>query len=282
MEKELDVAREVQSKLLPNITPNSQNLEISALFVPAFEVGGDYYDFFKMSDERLGFVVADVSGKGITAAFIMAEIKGIFESLSKLLNNPKDILIKANEIIKGSLEKKNFVTAIYGIIDLTTGKVNLARAGHTPILYCSQNKIDYLTPKGIGLGLDYGEKFINNLKELEFYLKNDDILVLYSDGITESKNKNLEDFGMERLTTVIRANCDKQIDEITNNIMKEVSMFSQDYKQHDDITLVIFKWNFKTNHRRLLMAEFNVNVRDSGQIKVIELKGYLDAHTALN
>ncbi len=245
MEKELDVAREVQYKLLPHSTPKFDNLETAATFIPAFEVGGDYYDFFNINENLLGFVVADVSGKGISAAFIMAEIKGIFQSLAKILQNPREIIIKANETLKHSLDKKTFITAIYGTIELNTGKVSLVRAGHTPVIYCNHNKIDLLTPKGIGLGLDFGEKFINNLKELEFYLKNDDILVLYSDGISESKNSKFEDFGIERLTEVIRENCDKPIDEIANKIMKEISLFSQDYKQHDDITLVIFKWNFR-------------------------------------
>ena len=244
MEKELDLAREVQYKLLPIKTPNFKNIEIVATFIPAFEVGGDYYDFFKINDDLMGFIVADVSGKGISSAFIMAEIKGVFQSLSGLLIKPYDILCKANEILHGSLDKKSFITATYGTVELNTGKINMVRAGHTPILYCDKLKIDVLTPKGIGLGLDYGEKFRKNLKELEFYLKNDDILVLFSDGITESKNDLLEDFGMNRLTDVIRANCDKQIDMIANKIMSEVSMFSQDYRQHDDITLVIFKWNF--------------------------------------
>ncbi len=245
MEKELDLAREVQYKLLPIKTPEFNNIQIVSTFIPAFEVGGDYYDFFKIDENLMGFIVADVSGKGISSAFIMAEIKGVFQSLSGLLIKPYDILCKANEILSRSLDKKSFITATYGLIDTNTGKINLVRAGHTPILYCDKKKIDVLTPKGIGLGLDSGEKFRKNLKELEFYLKNDDILVLFSDGITESKNQNLEDFGIERLTEVIRENCDKQIDIIANKIMSEVSMFSQEYKQHDDITLVIFKWNFK-------------------------------------
>ncbi len=249
MEKELDLAREVQYKLLPINIPQFNNLEIAATFIPAFEVGGDYYDFFRINDNLMGFIVADVSGKGISSAFIMAEIKGVFQSLTGLLTKPYDILCKANEILSKSLDKKNFITATFGTIELDAGKINIVRGGHTPILYCDKQKIDVLTPKGIGLGLDSGEKFTKNLKELEFYLKNDDILVLFSDGITESKNERLEDYGINRLTNVIRANCNNPIDEIANKIMAEVSLFSQGYKQHDDITLVIFKWKLTNNHR---------------------------------
>jgi hypothetical protein len=104
LEKELDVAREIQRKILPSKVPEYPNLQIASVFIPAFEVGGDYYDFFKISETKLGFVIADVSGKGISAAFIMAEVKGIFESLSKTIEKPKEILIKANDILKEALD----------------------------------------------------------------------------------------------------------------------------------------------------------------------------------
>jgi PBP1b-binding outer membrane lipoprotein LpoB len=96
LEKEFDVAREIQRKILPSKNPELESLSISSVFIPAFEVGGDYYDFFELSENKFGFVIADVSGKGISAAFIMAELKGIFESLSKTFETPKEILVKAN------------------------------------------------------------------------------------------------------------------------------------------------------------------------------------------
>jgi hypothetical protein len=117
LEKELDVARDIQRKILPLHVPEYPNLQVASVFIPAFEVGGDYYDFFKISETKLGFVIADVSGKGISAAFIMAEVKGIFESLSKTIERPKEILIKANEILKEALDSKTFVSAAYGYFD---------------------------------------------------------------------------------------------------------------------------------------------------------------------
>lgn len=243
LEKELDVARDVQRKILPSTIPSSDQLKISALFVPAFEVGGDYYDFFELENDRMGFVVADVAGKGISAAFIMSEVKGIFESLSKLISNPRELLIKANDVLKGSLDKRNFVTAIYGIIDKKSGKLTLARAGHTPLLVCSEGNVSRLQPPGIGLGLDYTASFTNSIKEMEIQLKNNDIVICYSDGIPEAKNSKHEDFGYERLETIIANNCSKDLDFISNSIMKEISLFSRDNTQHDDITFVIFRWN---------------------------------------
>lgn len=245
LEKELDVARDIQRKILPDHVPVSRDFEVAALFVPAFEVGGDYYDFFKIADDKLAFVVADVSGKGISAAFIMAEVKGIFESLSKLILNPRDLLIKVNEILKESLDKKSFVTVVYGILNQSTGELIFARAGHPPVLLCSGNGVERLQPNGIGIGLDYSSGFANTLKEMQIVLKNDDIIAFYSDGIPEAKNSNDEDFGYDRFEQIIFQNREKSLDEISNILMHDLTIFSKDHSQHDDITLVLIKWKKK-------------------------------------
>lgn len=244
LEKELDVAREIQYKILPVDTPVCEKFEISAMFIPAFEVGGDYYDFFQLTEDKLGFVIADVSGKGISAAFIMAEVKGIFETLSKLIISPAEILIKANDILMNSLERKSFVTAIYCVLDTKTGKLKFARAGHTPLLHVGSNKSEQLTPAGMGLGLDYTGNFANTIKEMEIQLNYNDILALYTDGIPESKNASLEDFGYTRFEDLVTRHKDAGLDQISNEIIKDVSTFSQTNIQHDDITLVLLKWKF--------------------------------------
>jgi len=247
LEKELDVAREVQYKILPQKNPDFDNLEITSLFVPAFEVGGDYYDFFKIDDSRLGIVIADVSGKGIEAAFIMAEVKGIFASLSKLYHNPKDLLVMANSILEDNLSRKSFVTAIYGIVDIEKETFNFARSGHSPLLYFNGSKMHRLVPKGIGLGLDYTSKFRNTLKEMEIKLNNNDIITLFTDGINESLNEQLEEFGYARLEEIIKNNSEVTVEELSNKIMKSITTFSKNSSQHDDITLVLFKWKSHKN-----------------------------------
>ena len=245
LEKELDVARDIQKKILPDHVPYAKEFQVAALFVPAFEVGGDYYDFFHLDDKKIGFIVADVSGKGISASFIMAEVKGIFESLSTLISNPRELLIKVNEIRKNSLDKKSFVTVIYGVLNSETGVLNFARAGHTPLLLCSDNGLERIQPPGIGIGLDYSIGFANSLKEMQIVLKNDDIVAFYSDGIPEAKNEHDEDFGYERFENIILQNKDKSLDEITNILMHDLTLFSKDHSQHDDITLVLIKWTKK-------------------------------------
>ncbi|MCF6269903.1 MAG: PP2C family protein-serine/threonine phosphatase [Melioribacteraceae bacterium] len=242
MENELEVARNIQSKLLPDENPSSEHLEVDALFVPAFEVGGDYYDYFKLSEDKLAFVIADVSGKGVSASYIMAEVKGIFEALAQVITNPKELLIKTNDILGGSLDKKSFVTAIYGVIDIKNGILNFARAGHMPLLICSEGELKEYLPKGIGLGLNFNKKFNSNIDNMEIKLNNNDIIILYTDGVTESQNVDNVDFGLEKLKSVIEENCNGELSNITKNIFKEVALFSKEKQQHDDLTLVLFKW----------------------------------------
>lgn len=241
LEKELDVAREIQKKILPSKNPEYDGLEISTAFIPAFEVGGDYYDLFELGNNKLAFIIADVSGKGITAAFVMAEIKGIFESLAKTSLLPQEILTNANQILKRTLNKKNFVSAAYGILDLNENVLTVARAGHCPILVVRDNSAINLKSSGLALGLNFTSYFDQTLEEIKFNLKSQDVLVLYTDGITEAKNASLEDFGEENFKNILIKNCKLSADEIINEIIKSVTLFSQNTTQYDDITLVIFK-----------------------------------------
>ena len=242
LEKELDVAREIQKKILPEKNPDYDRLEISSVFIPAFEVGGDYYDFFELSKTKFGFVIADVSGKGISAALIMAEVKGIFESLTKMIESPREILIKANDILKRTLDSRTFVSAAYGLIDTENGKMKIARAGHCPVLLLRNNTAQSVRPSGIGLGIIEVNRFDQNLAELEINLQTNDTIVLYTDGITEAKNENLNDFGEKYFTEILLENGSKSAAEISQKVIREVTTYSHNYSQYDDITLVILKW----------------------------------------
>jgi serine phosphatase RsbU (regulator of sigma subunit) len=248
LEKELDVAREIQRKILPSKNPDIDNLEIVSVFIPAFEVGGDYYDFFPVSETQLGFIIADVSGKGISAAFIMAEVKGIFESLSKTIVNPKNILIKANEILRNTLDSKTFVSAAYGLLDIDKKVMYLSRAGHCPILHIRGDSAEKIKPTGLGLGMSDSKYFEATLEEIVIHLQENDTIVLYTDGITEAKDHNLNDFGEKYFTEILLENRQKSAQEISNNVIREVSLFSKDHSQYDDITLMILKWKTRTSN----------------------------------
>lgn len=224
-----------------------EKLSISSVFIPAFEVGGDYYDFFETGDDKFGFVIADVSGKGISAAFIMAEVKGIFETLSRIIDSPKEILVKANQVLRETLSRSSFVSALYGVIDLKNEKLYLARAGHCPALLVRNSAVLEFKPEGMGLGLASNDFFEKTIQAQEIDLKDNDTLILYTDGITEAKNKELDDFGDKRLSKIVIDNADKSADDIANKIIHDVTVFSSSHSQYDDITLVILKWKQKNN-----------------------------------
>ncbi|HSL90440.1 MAG TPA: SpoIIE family protein phosphatase [Ignavibacteriaceae bacterium] len=245
LEKELDVAREIQKKILPSEDPVLDKLSVSSVFIPAFEVGGDYYDFFETGEDKFSFVIADVSGKGISAAFIMAEVKGIFQTLSRIIDSPKEILIKANQVLRETLSRNSFVSALYGIIDLKKEKLFLARAGHCPVLLVRNSKAIEFKPAGIGLGLSGSEFFARTLEEQEIDLLDNDTIILYTDGITESKNTKLDDYGDKRLSEIAIESADKTANFIVKKIINDVTVFSSSHSQYDDITLVILKWKQK-------------------------------------
>lgn len=240
---ELEVAREMQQKLIPASVPDYANLEISAAFIPAFEVGGDYYDFFEMADGRLGFIVADVAGKGISAAFIMAELKGIFETLSGLLASPREILLRANTLIRRSLDKNQFITAISGIADPLTGEVILSRAGHPPALHISGNQISEIQPAGYGLGLTASAQLAGTLVEQKIILRKDDTLFLFTDGITEAMDEHMKDFGLIQIREILARESGKSVKEIQQVILHALVKHAEGHIQHDDITLLILRWN---------------------------------------
>src|SRR5439155_16627082 len=135
LEEELRIAREIQMSLLPQGPLVMPGLSLTALCVPAREVGGDYYDFFPLDDHSLGILIADVSGKGTSAALYMAELKGLVLSLSRIHKSPRALMIAANEIIAQNLDARSFITMTYAVADLRQRTMTYARAGHTPLMY---------------------------------------------------------------------------------------------------------------------------------------------------
>jgi sigma-B regulation protein RsbU (phosphoserine phosphatase) len=239
--KELEVARLVQCRLLPQSAPRSPCADIAVYFSPAYEVGGDYYDFFQLDDGCLGFVIADVSGKGLAAAFIMAELKGIFESLAGVIHDPGQLLARANGVLRKSLEKKRFVSASYGLIDPRSRTLRVARAGHMPFFLSSGGRIETHVPLGLVLGAADEPLFSEKLKETVISLNSGDGIVFFTDGISEAKNLIGNEFGYERLKSVIQSNDHAGAEALTGLIMEEVKAFANQPVQYDDITLLVIR-----------------------------------------
>jgi sigma-B regulation protein RsbU (phosphoserine phosphatase) len=249
LEEELRIARAIQMSLLPRGPLDVPGLAITALCVPAREVGGDYYDFFQLDRDRLGVLIADVSGKGTSAALYMAELKGLILALSKRYDSPRELLIEVNRIISGHLDSASFITITYAVIDLQVGAMTFCRAGHTPLIFlsgpsASDPSARVLTPNGMVLGLRIdgaAEKFAELLEEERVDLSPGDVIVLYTDGITEAMNPESDLFGESRLSRIVEEHGHLESGELRERIMREVEAFVGSADQHDDMTMILLK-----------------------------------------
>ena len=239
--REMTLAQEMQRKLLPQSVPTHRTMEIDALSTPAFEVGGDYYDFVSLPGGRIGIIVGDVSGKGIPAAFYMAEVKGIFQSLSPLYSSPREFMIRANTVLAESIDKHSFVSLLYGILDVETGRLILARAGHCPMLYVGGGDASYVRPDGMGLGLGKEPLFSDAIEEQTIDLHPGDLCLFYTDGITEA-HVNDEEFGYDRLLEAASKAWGNPASAVKNDVLQAVDVFIDHGQPHDDLTLVVLRW----------------------------------------
>ncbi len=240
LKRELEIARKVQMSLLPQDNPHLAGLEIDGICIPAMETGGDYYDYFHIDDRTLGVVVADVTGKGTSAAFYMAMIKGMMVSLASIYTSPRQFLCELNRRSYGLMDRKIFVTMIYAIIDVPKKLVRFARAGHQSLLLldADANHVECFTPRGIGIGLAHDSLFQQHITEQEIQLNRGAALILYTDGITETMNLRFEEFGDQRFIELLKAQRNKSAAEIRSTIISAVNEFAEGAPQHDDITLV--------------------------------------------
>lgn len=243
LKRELEIAKEVQQKLLPTEMPEIPDFQISSVCQPAFEVGGDYYDFFPLNDSKLGVVIADVSGKGTSASFYMAEIKGMMLSLVSNHDSPAELLHELNDMLYDNLDKQSFVTMIYGILDPSKKTFTFARAGHNPLLKINRNSsYSFLNPEGIGLALDDGEIFAENLREAIVTFNQGDTILLYTDGITEAMVDSGEEYGEKRLlNSALSSHAD--FATLQSNILLDLDQFMAKKVPHDDITVVLIRYN---------------------------------------
>jgi serine phosphatase RsbU (regulator of sigma subunit)/HAMP domain-containing protein len=240
LKRELEIAREVQHRLLPSEMPRASGFQFDGICYSAQEVGGDYFDFLPIGDDKLGIVVADVSGKGTSASFYMAEIKGMMVSLASTDTPPKELISTLNAQLYESLDRKIFATMIYGVLNVPTREFRFVRAGHNSLLHIGADRsCELFTPAGIGLGLDPGKIFDETLKESEISLKNGDSLLLFTDGLTESMNRRKEEFGEDRLIELVRRDGHSEPVPLRKRIFEEIKAHANGAEQHDDLTMVV-------------------------------------------
>jgi serine phosphatase RsbU (regulator of sigma subunit) len=244
LEEELRIARQIQMSLLPGEGLVSvPGIRIAALCLPAAEVGGDYYDLLPLGPTRMGVLVADVSGKGTSAALYMAELKGLVLSLSRIYDSPKRLLAEANRILSANMDARSFVTMTYAVVDTAARRMRYARAGHNPLIHLQARtgRSVILAPAGLGLGLDPGERFDAILEESELPLEPGDFFLFFTDGLSEAMNAGAELFGEGRLRRILEESQGLGSEELRERILEEVRSFVGDALPHDDMTLVVLK-----------------------------------------
>lgn len=240
LENEMNLALEIQRGLFPNSPPKLNNYDIYGLSIPSKQVGGDYYDHIRIDDNQIFLLIADVSGKGIPAAMIMANIQSTLRLLVPMKMELEEILLKINKIVYENTSSDKFVTFFGGILNLKNNSFEYINAGHNPPYLFRDNKFIELREGGLILGLmDSGisyEKGNINIQE-------NDSLILFTDGITEALNEENEEYGESRLKEFITENHEKDSETFSNELVDEIKKFSFGSGQYDDITLINLKRN---------------------------------------
>jgi len=253
MEQELDVAHGIQQKLIPKNPPVVEGIDIAAINMPAKTVSGDYYDFLvhDPAGKKLGFVIADVSGKGVPAALIMSMTRAILKTQVVENYSPADILFKTNNFIITDMEANRYVTMFYGMIDIETLDFTFSKAGHNPPIWLHGDTlaIDYLESTGFFVGMFEFARY----EEKKIKLAPNDKLILFTDGVIEAMNHQDEEYGQERFIQILKKYHDFDARSIIDKVLLDVELFVGGAPQSDDITLLVINvGKFEYEHLEIM------------------------------
>jgi len=241
LEEELRIARSIQLKLLPPDTFQTEDFELAAVNIPATEIAGDYFDYFYKKNEYLSLLVADVSGKGASAAFYMAELKGVINHLNREVMSPAKVIAECHYSLKSSFDRITFITMNMAQFNIPEKRFVLSRAGHTRALFYSAKLDDCLEffPDGMAIGLPNFSA--DKIKEIEQEYRSGDILFLFSDGLSEIMNEEDEMLGINHLKRILCKHHDRSPEEIKQKMLDFSIKFSETGVNHDDLTFIILK-----------------------------------------
>jgi sigma-B regulation protein RsbU (phosphoserine phosphatase) len=235
MERELGIAREVQRELLPRGTPSIPGLELAGVCIPAVGVGGDYFDYLPFGEGRWGLVIADVSGKGIPAALLMAGLQASVRSLGLASISPAEINRRLNDIMHESTSAARYATFFFGMYDDSERCLRYSNAGHHPPLLINSTGVVRLANGGLPIGIMAHSRY----GEARAELCAGDVVALFTDGVVETPNGSEEEFGHERLARIVTQHRDRSLDDIIRIVLDELRAWSGGEAAHDDVTLVL-------------------------------------------
>jgi len=238
MQEEVRLASKIQTELLPKTTPTIEGYEIAGTSIPAQVVGGDYFDFIPIDDQRTAICLGDVTGKGLPASLLMANLQATLRGQSFLSSSPKDCLLRSNKLLYHSTSPEKFATLFYASLDSRNHLLSYSNAGHDfPFHFSGSETPNRLKSGGLMLGAFEDFAF----EEDTVSMKPGDLVVISSDGISEAMNSNLEQFGEGRLQTVIRENRSASPQALIDTIVAAVRTHAGDQPQSDDMTLIVLK-----------------------------------------
>jgi serine phosphatase RsbU (regulator of sigma subunit) len=245
LDQDMRAARDIQQRLLPEAPTHLPGLDVLAFCTPAREVAGDYYDFLPITPTSLGVLIADVAGKGLAAGLYMAQLKVIVQSLAHLHHEPREFLRAVNRIVSRNIDPRSFITMTYGVVDLDRRELTFARAGHAPLMRLAHGSrdVDIFAPDGmvVGLTLDEGDMFDSVLEQRTVPLASGDLLVWFTDGITEAMTTGHECYGEARLAEVIRSHADAPLGTLRAALERDLDVFTGHADPHDDMTMILLR-----------------------------------------
>lgn len=241
-DKELEITSSIQKEILPASKLESDYVDMAVLSIPARLMGGDFYDYYALSDKEFTFTIADVSGKSLPASLFMAVTSSILRTVGREHPAPADVIRRSNELIFQDSRSGMFVTVFYCLYNAQTRTVRFASAGHNELyLYRNKSKtVELYKTKGIPLGILSSQEY-EKFSEDEFAIEPNDVILLFTDGVTEAINEQKEEFGEERLQELFKKIHDLPAEEIIHKIYEAVKTFSGDEPQFDDVTLIVVK-----------------------------------------
>ena len=238
MEKELDLAAQIQRDFLPKASPPLEHFDIHGINVPCQQVGGDYFDYIPIAPELLGLVIADVSGKGVSASLLMASLRASLHAQVTSRHRLEDMAKKLNAFVCHSSGTSSFITFFYGELNTATGEMRYLNAGHNPpVIINARGRLDRLEACGLCLGMFPASDYECRSARVEA----GDVALLYTDGITESRNKVKEEYGEERLIDFVRLHLDQPAAKIIEGLRADLAAFTQSPDLADDMTVVLVK-----------------------------------------
>jgi phosphoserine phosphatase RsbU/P len=243
LDHDLEIARDIQRILLPEKSPNIPSFEIAGLNIPARQVSGDYFDYIRVDEHRLGLAIADVSGKGVPASLIMAICRSVLRSQAPQNPSPAEVLKAVNRQLYPDIKEDMFISMAYLVVDHSVGSVTIARAGHdAPLLYQrAPQTVELIKPPGMVVGIDSGSVFDRITNDFAIRLEQDDCLVLYTDGVTEALDTEGFEFGIDRMIQSVRASAAHGASAIITRLIDDVRNFVGAHPQNDDITLITIR-----------------------------------------